>query len=128
MRHSITIAAVVFFGFVPLGSLTAQPVTYYPDANWDLPPDGVLAIVRSNGLEPRSQPQRQGGAYALRVLDPAHQQVQATVDARSGRILRLEGADIKRTIPTPSARLVRMSLRLPSSSLIPQAVRSPPSR
>ena len=93
MRHSITIAAVVFFGFVPLGSLTAQPVTYYPDANWDLPPDGVLAIVRSNGLEPRSQPQRQGAAYALRALDPAHQEVQVTVDAKSGRILRVEGTD-----------------------------------
>jgi hypothetical protein len=75
------------------GSLTAQPVTYYPDANWDLPPDEVLAIVRSNGLEPRSQPQRQGVAYALRALDPTHQEVQVTVDARSGRILRIEGAD-----------------------------------
>jgi hypothetical protein len=93
MRHSITIAAVVFFGFAPLGSLTAQPVTYYPDTNWDLQPDGVLAVVRSNGLEPRSQPQRQGAAYALRALDPAHQEVQVTVDARSGRILRVEGAD-----------------------------------
>ena len=89
MRHSITIAAVVFFGFVPLGSVTAQPVTYYPDANWDLPPDGVLAIVRSNGLEPRSHPQRLGAAYALRALDPTHQEVQVTVDARSGRILRV---------------------------------------
>jgi hypothetical protein len=87
-RHSITIAAVVFFGLVPLGSLTAQPATYYPDANWDLPPDGVLAIVRSNGLEPRSDPHRQGASYALRALD-AGREVQVTVDARSGRILRV---------------------------------------
>ena len=93
MRHSITIAAVVFFSLVPLGSLTAQPVTYYPDANWDLPPDGVLALARSNGLESRSHPQRQGAVYALRALDPTHQDVQVTVDARSGRILRIEGAD-----------------------------------
>jgi hypothetical protein len=94
MRHSIAIAAVAaILGFVPLGSLNAQPVTYYPDANWDLPPDGVLAIVRSNGLEPRSQPQRQGAAYALRALGPTHKEVEVTVDARSGRILRIEGAD-----------------------------------
>jgi len=75
------------------GSLTAQPVTYYPEANWDLPPDGVLAIVRSTGLEPRSHPERQGAAYALRAFDSSHQEVQVTVDARSGRILRIEGAD-----------------------------------
>jgi len=93
VRHSITIAAVVFFSLVPLGSLTAQPVTYYPDANWDLPPDGVLAIVRSNGLEPRSPPQRQGAAYTLGALDPTHQEMQVTVDARSGRLLRIERAD-----------------------------------
>jgi hypothetical protein len=53
----------------------------------------TLAIVRSNGLEPRSHPQRQGAAYAMRALDPTHQEVQVTVDARSGRILRIEGAD-----------------------------------
>ena len=53
----------------------------------------TLAIVRSNGLEPRSHPQRQGAAYALRALDATHQEVQVTVDARSGRMLRIEGAD-----------------------------------
>ena len=58
----------------------------YPDANWDLSPYWVLAIVRSKGLEPLSDPQRQGAAYALRALDADHE-VQVTVDARSGRIL-----------------------------------------
>jgi hypothetical protein len=111
MRHLIAIGAVVFFGFVPLGSLTAQPLTYYPDANWDLPPDEVLAIVRSNGLEPRSQPQRQGAAYALRALDPAHQEVRVTVDARSGRILRVEnGADDQADNPHAGAPRPNVSL------------------
>ena len=87
MRHAIAIAAVAFLGFVPIGSLTAQPVTHYPDANWDLPPDAVRAIVRSNGLELLSHPQREGPAYAVRARDRADREVQVTVDARSGRIL-----------------------------------------
>jgi hypothetical protein len=87
LRGLIAIAAAAFLGFVPLGSLTAQPVTHYPDANWDLSPDGVLAIMRAKGLEPLSRPQRQGTAYAVRALDPTNREVQVTVDARSGRIL-----------------------------------------
>jgi hypothetical protein len=95
LRHTIAIAAVAILGFVPLGSLTAQsvmpappaPSGYYPDANWDLPPLWVIAIVRSKGLEPLGHPQRQGAAYALRAVDPADREVQVTVDARSGRIL-----------------------------------------
>jgi hypothetical protein len=95
LRHSIAIAVVAIL--VPLGSLAAQPVmptytapypNHYPDANWDLSPGWVLAIVRSKGLVPLSQPQRQGPAYALRALD-ADREVQVTVDARSGRILRI---------------------------------------
>jgi hypothetical protein len=97
LRHSIAIAAVAILSFVPLGSVAAQPVMpaysapypgHYPDANWDLSPDWVVAIVRSKGLEPLSHPQRQGAAYALRALD-ADREVQVTVDARSGRILRV---------------------------------------
>jgi hypothetical protein len=97
LRHSIAIATVTILSFVPLGSVAAQPVmpvysapypSHYPDANWDLSPDWVLAIVRSKGLEPLSQPQRQGAAYVLRAHD-ADREVQVTVDARSGRILRV---------------------------------------
>ena len=91
LRHSIATAAVAILSFVSLGSVAAQPVmpaysAPYPDANWDLSPYWVLAIVRSKGLEPLSDPQRQGAAYALRALDADHE-VQVTVDARSGRIL-----------------------------------------
>jgi hypothetical protein len=97
LKHLIAIAAVAILGFVPLGSVAAQPVmqaypapypSHYPDANWDLSPDWALAIVRSKGFEPLSHPQRQGSAYALRALD-ADREVQVTVDARSGRILRV---------------------------------------
>ena len=96
LKHLIAIAAVAILGFVPLGSVAAQPVMpasapypgHYPDANWDLSPDWALAIVRSKGLEPLSHPQRQGSAYALRALD-ADREVQVTVDARSGRIVRV---------------------------------------
>jgi hypothetical protein len=63
LRHSIAIAAVAILSFIPLGSVAAQPVMpaysapypgHYPDANWDLSPDWVVAIVRSKGLEPLS--------------------------------------------------------------------------
>jgi hypothetical protein len=94
LRHSIATAAVAILLFVSLGSVAAQPAmpaysAPYPDANWDLSPYWVLAIVRSKGLEPLSHPQRLGAAYALRALD-ADREVQVTVDARSGRILRVD--------------------------------------
>jgi hypothetical protein len=98
LRHAIAVAAVAILGFVPCGSLTAQPVMpaypapypgYYPGAYGGFPPYEVLAIVRSRGLEPRSRPRRQGPVYALRALDPADREVQVTVDARTGRILKI---------------------------------------
>jgi hypothetical protein len=101
LRHAIAVAAVAILGLVPCGSLTAQPVMpaypapypgYYPGAYGGLPPYEVLAIVRSRGLEPLSRPRRQGPVYALRALDPADREVQVTVDARTGRILKIAPA------------------------------------
>jgi hypothetical protein len=102
LRHVIAVAAVAILGLVPCGSLTAQPVMpaypapypgyypgYYPGAYEGFPPYEVLAIVRSKGLEPLSRPRRQGPVYALRALDPADREVQVTVDARTGRILKI---------------------------------------
>jgi len=119
LRHPIAVAAVAILGLVPCGSLTAQPVMpaypapypgYYPGAYGGLPPYEVLAIVRSKGLEPLSRPRRQGPAYALRALDPADREVQVTVDARTGRILRVvptSGVDtISPPNPIPQGRMV----------------------
>jgi hypothetical protein len=104
LRRPIALAAVAILGLVPFGSLTAQPLMPYPapyypgypGAYGDVPPHEVLAIVRSKGLAPLGRPRRQGTAYALRALDPSDREVQVTVDARTGRILRVvavPGAD-----------------------------------
>jgi hypothetical protein len=60
--------------------LTSQPA---------VPPYEVLAIVRSKGLEPLSRPQRHGGSYTLRAVDPRGREFQVTVDARMARITKI---------------------------------------
>ena len=102
MRCPIALAVVTgaILGLVPFGSLTAQPMMPYPAPHYpgypgaygDVPPYEVLAIVRSKGLAPLGRPRRQGTAYALRALDPSDREVQVTVDARTGRILRVVAA------------------------------------
>jgi hypothetical protein len=117
LRHPVVIAVVAILGFVPLSSLNAQPVTYYPDANWDLPPAAAIAIVRLKGLEPLSRPQRQGVKYVLRALDPTNREVQVTVDARSGRILHVIPTAGAAGRALPSTR----AARAPRPNVVPAA-------
>jgi hypothetical protein len=111
LRQAIAVAAVAILGLVPCGSLSAQPVMpaypapypgYYPGAYGWFPPYEVLAIVRSRGLEPLSRPRRQGPVYALRALDPADREVQVTVDARTGRILKIAPATNAGAVAPPN--------------------------
>src|SRR5947209_6617419 len=68
------------------GGASPHPgVSAYPG----VPAYEVLAIVRSKGLEPLSRPQRHGGTYTLRAVDPHGRQVQVTVDARAARITKV---------------------------------------
>jgi hypothetical protein len=66
------------------------PAPVYPGYAAGLPPYEVVAIVRSTGLEPLTRPFRNGPAYVLRALDPAGQEVRVVVDARIGRIVRVQ--------------------------------------
>ena len=55
-----------------------------------LPPYEIVSIVRSVGLRPLHRPVRQGPTYAMRAVDRAGQEVRVVVDARFGRILRVD--------------------------------------
>lgn len=78
----------------------AQPVYVSPDG---APPPGyqplpglapghVLAIVRSAGLAPLTQPARRGPRYVLLAADRYGQPMRVVVDAHGGRILRIAPA------------------------------------
>ena len=120
LRCPIALAAVAILGLVPFGSLTAQPLMPYPSpyypgypgAYGEVPPYEVLAIVRSKGLAPLGRPRRQGTAYALRALDPSDREVQVTVDARTGRILRV--------VATPGADAMAPPNPIPSGPMAPE--------
>ena len=55
-----------------------------------LPPYEIVALMRSIGLRPLHRPVREGPTYAMRAVDPIGEEVRVVVDARSGRILRIE--------------------------------------
>jgi hypothetical protein len=62
----------------------------YPVPMMALPPYEIVAIVRSVGLRPLHRPFREGPTYALRAVDAAGEEVRVVVDARFGRILRVD--------------------------------------
>ena len=66
-----------------------KTIRQFLPAQAGVPPYEVLAIVRSKGLEPLSRPQRHGGSYTLRAVDPRGREFQVTVDARIARIIKI---------------------------------------
>jgi hypothetical protein len=56
-----------------------------------LAPAEIEAEVRRAGFEPISRPFQQGRVYVLFALDPYDRDVRLTVDAGSGRVLRVAG-------------------------------------
>jgi hypothetical protein len=75
-------------------SAKAQPLLLPPPAYAHvpmaaLPPHEIAASMRSVGLRPLHRPVRQGRIYVVRAINPAGEEVGAVVDARSGRILRI---------------------------------------
>jgi hypothetical protein len=57
-----------------------------------LPPAEILAEVRREGFYPVGRPVRRGRVYVLFAVDQDDFDVQLTVDAASGRVLRVAGA------------------------------------
>jgi hypothetical protein len=56
-----------------------------------LAPPEIEAEVRRAGFEPISRPLQRGRVYVLLALDPYDMDVRLTVDAGSGRVLRVTG-------------------------------------
>ena len=113
MRYLIALAAVVLLGLAPYGSLCAQSAMapypgygYYGGSGYELSPREIAASVRAKGLQPLSRPQRKGQAYVLRALDAADRELQVTVDAGTGRIVRVApvAAAAREQLPYPPER------------------------
>lgn len=121
MKVALCIAALVL-GLAP-SSLHAQPLMqpFYPGFA-GLPPQEIMALVRSAGLDPVSRPVRQGPAYVLRALNPAGQEVRIVVDARMGRILKVTAVartDPGAFAPPESIPSGRAAPDAPSSRVMP---------
>jgi hypothetical protein len=54
-----------------------------------LPPQQIVAIVRSAGLGPLGRPARQGPVYVVRANNRAGQELRVLVDAQMGRIVKV---------------------------------------
>jgi hypothetical protein len=55
-----------------------------------VPPQEVMAIVHSAGLEPLGRPLRQGPVYVMRARDPSGgEELRVIVNAHMGRIVRI---------------------------------------
>ncbi len=92
MKQPLALAACLIALVV---SAKAQPLLLPPPAYAHavpmaaLPPHEIAALMRSSGLRPLHRPVRQGRVYVVRAINPAGEEVGAVVDARSGRILRI---------------------------------------
>ena len=84
-KHAIY-AGLLAIGIASTGPAMAQLLPYPPAA---LPPQDVVALVRSTGLEPVTRPVRQGPAYVLNAVNPSGREVRVVVDARLGRVVRV---------------------------------------
>jgi hypothetical protein len=74
--------------FALAGEASAQAVGATRDATADaLPPNEIVALMRTSGFAAVSRPVRSGRTYVLRALDPYDLELNLVVDARSGRLL-----------------------------------------
>jgi hypothetical protein len=62
----------------------------YPSYYEGLPTRTVMRIVRSRGLTPVGRPRRHGGHYLVPAEDELGRMRRVVIDARSGRLLRVE--------------------------------------
>jgi len=69
---------------------------YEPGA---LPPQEILRILRSTGLDPIGQPMRRGPNYVLRAVDDSDREVSVVVSARGGRVLSVTPVQTASRLP-----------------------------
>jgi hypothetical protein len=91
-----TLLLVCGLSLAMAGAAAAEPVGAPRDAGFDgLPPNRIIAIVRSTGFDPMGTPLRNGDLYMLRALDPNDVAYRLVIDARTGRTVSM------RQIATP---------------------------
>jgi hypothetical protein len=70
------------------GEASAQAAGAVRDVTADaLPPNQIVALMRTSGFAAVSRPVRNGHTYVLRALDPYDLEVNLVVEARTGRLL-----------------------------------------
>lgn len=72
---------------VPVVDIAPYGAAAVPPFVGALPPDEIIASVRSAGFDPVSRPIHRGGVYVLFAIDRYEVDVRVTVDAHSGRVL-----------------------------------------
>jgi len=97
----LLLAALVTFGSIELAPVAAQTVVVPSGRPRIVPPDAVLAMLRSNGFSPLERPVRRGVTYALRAVDADGEQVRVIVDARAGAILAVTPIVRRNLAPGP---------------------------
>jgi hypothetical protein len=152
LKHSLALAACLIVFAVPA---KAQPLLLPPPAYAHVVPMAALApheialVMRSGGLRPLHRPVRQGRVYVVRAINPRGEEVGAVVDARSGRILRINpmlippnalpvgpapyGRPPERMVASPDGTMSGLLAELPppaapgSSASMPRAAAGAPS-
>jgi len=72
---------------IPVVDIAPYGATAAPPFFSALPPDEIIASVRSAGFDPVSRPVHRGRLYVLFAIDRYDVDVRVTVDAHSGRVL-----------------------------------------
>ena len=102
-------AGLLALGLVGLAPVAAQTVVVPSGRVRVVPPDAVLALLRSNGFSPLERPIRRGVTYALRAVDADGEKVRVIVDARAGTILAVTPLEPQPLAPGPGIASVPMA-------------------
>jgi len=88
-RQAALYVAVLIVSLARFAPAAGQSMQLFYPGFGALPPQQIVAIVRSAGLDPLSRPARQGPVYVVRANNRAGQEVRVIVDAQMGRIVKV---------------------------------------
>jgi hypothetical protein len=88
-RQAALYVAVLIVSLARFAPAAGQSMQLFYPGFGVLPPQQIVAIVRSAGLDPLSRPARQGSVYVVRANNRAGQEVRVIVDAQMGRIVKV---------------------------------------
>lgn len=108
-RALLFAAAVLIFAPIAAAQEGQPPAPGVPPQA--LPPQDVLASVRSGGFDPVGRPVRRGSRYEVAAVDPYELDVRLTVDAQTGDILAVRHDPEIGRPPPPAMRSAQWSFR-----------------